>query len=161
MDQKLFGSIDRFHSNLCDPGTDGFAIRPRAQINSSPWSLVLGALAAGNGTSFAQSPIGEHLCSGSLQERNRFVAGGMGKEGRVSNAISVGLRRRACREGKDQGPVDRRPRSRGVVVAAETEMDAMAHLQSAGYRFEVYDDMTYPDDSTLPALVAKLMRRVR
>jgi hypothetical protein len=28
-------------------------------------------------------------------------------------------------------------------------------------RFEEYDDMTYPDDSTLPALVAKLMRRVR
>ena len=28
-------------------------------------------------------------------------------------------------------------------------------------RFEVYDDMTYPDDSTLPALIAKLMRRVR
>jgi hypothetical protein len=28
-------------------------------------------------------------------------------------------------------------------------------------RFEVYDDMTYPDDSTLSALVAKLMRRVR
>ena len=28
-------------------------------------------------------------------------------------------------------------------------------------RFELYDDMTYPDDSTLPALVAKLMRRVR
>ena len=28
-------------------------------------------------------------------------------------------------------------------------------------RFEVYDDMTYPDDSTLPALVAKLSRRVR
>jgi hypothetical protein len=28
-------------------------------------------------------------------------------------------------------------------------------------RFEVYDDMTYPDDSTLLALVAKLMRRVR
>jgi hypothetical protein len=28
-------------------------------------------------------------------------------------------------------------------------------------RFEVYDDMTYPDDSTLPALFAKLMRRVR
>ena len=25
--------------------------------------------------------------------------------------------------------------------------------------FEAYDDMTYPDDSTLPALVAKLMRR--
>jgi hypothetical protein len=28
-------------------------------------------------------------------------------------------------------------------------------------RFDAYDDMTYPDDSTLPALVAKLMRRVR
>jgi hypothetical protein len=28
-------------------------------------------------------------------------------------------------------------------------------------RFEIYDDMTYPDDSTLPALVAKLMRRGR
>jgi hypothetical protein len=28
-------------------------------------------------------------------------------------------------------------------------------------RFEVYDDMRYPDDSTLPALVAKLMRRTR
>ena len=27
--------------------------------------------------------------------------------------------------------------------------------------FEAYDDMTYPDDSVLPALVAKLMRRVR
>jgi hypothetical protein len=28
-------------------------------------------------------------------------------------------------------------------------------------RFDAYDDMTYPDDSTLPALVAKLSRRVR
>jgi hypothetical protein len=28
-------------------------------------------------------------------------------------------------------------------------------------RFEAYDDMTYPDDSTLPALVARLMRRCR
>ena len=28
-------------------------------------------------------------------------------------------------------------------------------------RFDAYDDMTYPDDSTLPALVAKLMRRAR
>ena len=28
-------------------------------------------------------------------------------------------------------------------------------------RFEAYDDMTYPDDSTLCALAAKLMRRVR
>jgi hypothetical protein len=26
-------------------------------------------------------------------------------------------------------------------------------------RFDAYDDMTYPDDSTLPALVARLMRR--
>jgi hypothetical protein len=28
-------------------------------------------------------------------------------------------------------------------------------------RFDAYDDMTYPDDSRLPALVAKLMRRSR
>jgi hypothetical protein len=28
-------------------------------------------------------------------------------------------------------------------------------------RFEEYDDMTYPDDATLCALAAKLMRRVR
>jgi hypothetical protein len=28
-------------------------------------------------------------------------------------------------------------------------------------RFEAYDDMTYPDDSTLPALVAKLTRGSR
>jgi hypothetical protein len=28
-------------------------------------------------------------------------------------------------------------------------------------RFDAYDDMTYPDDSALPALVAKLMRRSR
>jgi hypothetical protein len=28
-------------------------------------------------------------------------------------------------------------------------------------RFDAYDDMTFPDDSTLPALVAKLMRRSR
>jgi hypothetical protein len=28
-------------------------------------------------------------------------------------------------------------------------------------RFDAYDDMTYPDDSTLPALVARLMRRSR
>jgi hypothetical protein len=28
-------------------------------------------------------------------------------------------------------------------------------------RFEAYDDMTYPDDSTLCALVAELMRRSR
>jgi hypothetical protein len=28
-------------------------------------------------------------------------------------------------------------------------------------RFDAYDDMTYPDDSILPALVAKLMRRSR
>ena len=28
-------------------------------------------------------------------------------------------------------------------------------------RFEVCDDMTYPDDSTLPALAAKLIRRAR
>jgi hypothetical protein len=28
-------------------------------------------------------------------------------------------------------------------------------------RFETYDDMIYPDDSTLPALVAKLIRRSR
>ena len=28
-------------------------------------------------------------------------------------------------------------------------------------RFESYDDMTYPDDSTLRALAAKLMRRTR
>ena len=28
-------------------------------------------------------------------------------------------------------------------------------------RFDAYDDMTYPDDSTLPALVARLMRRDR
>jgi hypothetical protein len=28
-------------------------------------------------------------------------------------------------------------------------------------RFEAYDDMTYPDDSALCALAAKLMRRVR
>jgi hypothetical protein len=37
-------------------------------------------------------------------------------------------------------------------------MDAMTHYKRLAERFEAYDDMTYPDDSALPALVAKLMR---
>jgi hypothetical protein len=84
---------------------------------------------------------------------------GVGKEGRLQIAISVGVRPWARREGKDQGSIDRRSGPRRLGAAAETEMDEMAHLQSTGRAS--YDDMTYPDDSTLCTLAAKLMRRVR
>jgi hypothetical protein len=40
-------------------------------------------------------------------------------------------------------------------------MDAMVHYNRLADLFEAYDDMTYPDDSALLALAAKLSRRSR
>jgi hypothetical protein len=89
-------------------------------------------MAAGSGTSFAQSPIGEHPSFGNPPAQTNFAAGMHGTERSRTDRNSSRLLPRARRQSKDQVTADPRSRSRRSGADAETEMDAMAHLQSQG-----------------------------
>jgi hypothetical protein len=130
-------------------------------INGSPWSLVLDTLAAGSGTSFARPPTNARPCFGCLPERKNFAAGKRGEgSSPIERILSVYDRGHA-------GKAKIKARLIGDLDPEEWELPPKPKwmrwrtYNRLAERFEVYDDMTYPDDSTLPALVAKLMRRTR